>query len=53
VPGLFLVSSAAIVVSAMFNAERTAVVRAGVIFAIGVILFGMWNKQRAGRDASS
>ena len=44
VPALFVVSSALVVLSAVLHAERAAVLRAGAMLALGIVLFAWWSR---------
>ncbi len=44
-PAVFTLASAAVVVSAVLNAERVAVWRAGGMLALGVAMFAVWNSR--------
>jgi APA family basic amino acid/polyamine antiporter len=46
-PALFVASSAAVVVSGIFTAQREAVVRAAITIAVGLVLYVVWNRGRA------
>ena len=43
-PALFVLASAAVVVSAVINAERVAVLRAGVMLSLGVLGYLLWSR---------
>ncbi|MCK6444778.1 MAG: amino acid permease [Planctomycetes bacterium] len=48
-PGIFLVATVAVLVSSISSAQPAAVQRAGVILAVGVVLYAFWNRgARAG-----
>jgi len=52
-PALFTLASLAIVVNAMFNAERLAVVRAATMVGIGVVLYAFWSRRGKHTAATS
>jgi basic amino acid/polyamine antiporter, APA family len=44
-PALFVLTSAAVVVSALFNAQRAAIERAGIAVGAGLLLYALWSRR--------
>lgn len=47
-PGIFLVATVAVLASSVASAQPAAVVRAGVILAVGVVLYAFWSRGSLG-----
>lgn len=47
-PGIFLVATVAVLVSSVSSAQPAAVLRAGVILVVGVVLYAFWSRGSRG-----